>query len=63
MWWGIALASIASLGFRWYLPIGAMLNTALFLLVSIPMADARQSRKEGFWEYKKSTRMLIPIKK
>ena len=63
MWWGIALASMASLGFRWYLPIGAMLNTALFLFVSIPMADARQSRKEGFEEYKKSTRMLIPIKK
>ena len=31
--------------------------------VSIPMADARQSRKEGFAEYKRQTRMLLPIKK
>ena len=63
MWWGIALAAISSLGFRWYLPLGAILNTALFLFVSIPMADARQSRKDGFDEYKRSTRMLLPIKK
>lgn len=63
MWWGIALAAISSLGFRWYLPLGAILNTALFLLVSIPMADKRQSRKEGFAEYKRSTRMLLPIKR
>ncbi len=63
MWWGIALSAIASLGFRWYLLIGAILNTALFFFVSIPMADRRQSRKEGFCEYKQATRMLLPIKK
>jgi len=63
MWWGIALAAISSLGFRWYLPLGAILNTALFFFVSIPMADKRQSRKDGFAEYKRSTRMLLPIKK
>ena len=63
MWWGIALAAISSLGFRWYLPLGAILNTVLFFFVSIPMADSRQSRKEGFDEYKRSTRMLLPIKK
>ena len=63
MWWGIALAAISILGFRWYLPLGALCNTLLFLFVSIPMADGRQSRKAGFDEYKKSTRMLLPIKK
>jgi len=35
----------------------------LFLAVSIPMAEKRQSRKPGFAEYKKQTRMLLPIKK
>jgi len=63
MWWGIAGASVAILGFRWYLILGAVLNTLLFLFVSIPMADGRQSRKPGFDEYKKQTRMLLPIKK
>lgn len=61
MWWGIAAASAAFLGFRWYLFVGAVLNTMLFFFVSIPLADGRQSRKPGFAEYKKQTRMLLPI--
>ena len=63
MWWGVAFLSIAALGFRWYLPVGAFANTLLFLFVSIPMADKRQSRKPGFAEYKSETRMLLPIKR
>ena len=63
MWWGIALASICALKEGWYLIGGAVLNTLLFMFVSIPMADKRQARKEGFDEYKKQTRMLLPIKK
>ena len=47
----------------WYLIAGAVANTVLFLAVSIPMADKRQSRKDGFAEYKKQTRMLLPIRK
>jgi len=63
MWWGIALASVTALQGQVYLIIGAFLNTLLFLFVSIPMADRRQSQKEGFHEYKSHTRMLLPIKK
>lgn len=37
-------------------------NTILFFAVSIPMADGRQSKKEGFAEYKRATRMLLPIR-
>ena len=62
MWWGVGLSVVSSSGNAVYL-IGAILNTVLFLCVSIPMADARQSRKEGFSEYKMQTRMLLPIKK
>ncbi len=59
MWWGIGLACVAALGWqRFYLLAGALVNTLMFLFVSIPMADKRQSRKPGFEEYKKSTRML-----
>lgn len=63
MWWGIALAYVCIAPQRWYLAAGAVANTLLFLLVSIPMADKRQSRKEGFDEYKRQTRMLLPIYK
>lgn len=63
MWWGIALAVICIAPSVWYLGAGALANTVLFLAVSIPMAEKRQSRKEGFAEYKKKTRYLLPIKK
>ena len=63
MWWGIALSVVAAEPSAWYLAIGALANTVLFLAVSIPMADGRQSHKEGFAEYKHETRMLLPIKK
>lgn len=57
MWWGVALA----VG-RWSLCLGAAANTLLFLCVSIPMAEKRQSEKEGYAEYKKQTHMLFPLK-
>ncbi len=63
MWWGVAMAVVCAAPSTWYLTAGAVANTLLFVVVSIPMADKRQSRKEGFAEYKKQTRMLIPIKK
>lgn len=59
MWWGIGLASLSALGWQnWPLLAGALVNTLMFLFISIPMADKRQARKPGFDEYKKATRML-----
>lgn len=63
MWWGVALAVICVHPQAWWLCAGAIANTVLFLVVSIPMADNRQSTKPGFAEYKKQTRILLPIKK
>ena len=63
MWWGIALYALSVTPTMWWLIAGAVANTVLFLAVSIPMADGRQSRKEGFTQYKKQTRMLLPIYK
>lgn len=63
MWWGVALAVVSVYPRAWYLCAGAVANTILFLAVSIPMADNRQAKKEGFAEYKAQTRMLLPIKK
>ena len=58
MWWGIGLACVIAIGDKWFLLAGAVVNTLMFLFVSIPMADKHQSRKPGFEEYKKATRML-----
>ena len=63
MWWGVALSVVCVFPEAWWLCAGAVANTLLFLCVSIPMADGRQSRKSGFAEYKRQTRMLLPIKK
>ncbi len=63
MWWGVGVAVVCAAPHAWYLLAGALANTVLFLVVSIPMADKRQSRKQGFDEYKKQTRMLLPIRK
>lgn len=62
MWWGILLASLALLPLT-YLPLalGALLNTVMFLVVSIPMVDRRQARKEGYAAYRAATRSLIPF--
>ena len=63
MWWGIGLSAVCAMPNMWYLIFGAVANTVLFLSVSIPMADGRQSRKEGFAQYKAETRALLPIRK
>ena len=63
MWWGIGFAVvIVNFDLHW-LFLGAFLNTLLFSFVSIPLAEQRQGRKDGFSEYKKETRYLLPIKK
>ena len=63
MWWGVGLSAVCALPNVWWLIFGAVMNTILFFSVSIPMADGRQSHKEGFKEYKSQTRMLLPIRK
>ena len=62
MWWGVAIYSICLLGFRWYLILGAVLNNLMFLFISIPMADRRQSRKPGYEEYRQGKNHLVPIR-
>ncbi len=63
MWWGIGLAAVCAMPSRWYLLFGALANTLLFLFVSLPLAEGKQSKKEGYAQYKKETRALLPVKK
>ena len=63
MWWGIAIQSVSVIHFKWWIFIGALLNTVLFFTVSIPLADRRQSAKPGYAEYRKQTHSLLPVPK
>ena len=64
MWWGVAITSLSVLPYAmWSLSLGAIVNTVMFLVVSIPMADRRQARKEGYAAYRAETRSLLPIPK
>ena len=63
MWWGVGLSVVISDFSAWHLLLGALINTLMFVFISIPMADKRQSKKEGFVEYKAQTRSLFPIPK
>ena len=63
MWWGIAFAVFMANTSAWFTLLGAFANTLLFLFVSIPMADKRQSKKEGFEAYKNETNKLLPLPK
>ena len=63
MWWGIAIAVVAAYPHAWMLLLGAVLNTLLFLCVSVPMAERRQSAKEGYQQYRLETRVFLPIPK
>jgi steroid 5-alpha reductase family enzyme len=64
MWWGAYLVCLAGSPSAWKLGVGALLNTLLFLFISIPMAEKRLAEyKEGFAEYQYQTRMLLPFPK
>lgn len=61
-WYGVAAVAFIGNFSSWYLPIGAILNTLLFVFISIPLAEnSMKSYKDGFEEYKRETRMLLPI--
>jgi len=64
MWWGVYIMMLGVAPQMWFLIIGPVANTLLFLIVSIPLADRRNRNiRPGFEEYLKETRSLLPIRK
>lgn len=62
VWWGVYLVFLSAFPEGWVLGAGPLLNTLLFLFISIPMAETRLSAiKAGFDSYRRETRMLLPI--
>jgi steroid 5-alpha reductase family enzyme len=64
VWWGMYLACLLVYPSAWQLGLGALLNTALFLFISIPMAEKKLLEyKEGYLDLREQTRMLLPLPK
>ena len=62
MWWGVFVVLLSVRPPLWLLGIGALINTLMFLLISIPMAESRMAGyKEGFDRYVQETNRLLPI--
>ena len=59
-WYGVLLVYLIPSFSNIYVIIGAILNTLLFLFISIPLAEGNmQKYKENFDQYKKETWMLL----
>jgi steroid 5-alpha reductase family enzyme len=64
VWWGVYLVMLSTYPELWYLVIGALVNTGLFLLISIPLAEnPLATYKVGYPAYLRETRQLLPIPK
>ncbi|NLO63368.1 MAG: DUF1295 domain-containing protein [Clostridiaceae bacterium] len=64
MWWGVFLVMLSVRPDYVFLAVGPLINTLMFLFISIPMAEKRlAARKLGFDEYCGKTRLLLPIPK
>jgi steroid 5-alpha reductase family enzyme len=64
VWWGVYLVMLSVYPDLWFLGLGALANTALFLFISIPLAENHLAAyKEGYEEFVRETRMLLPLPK
>jgi len=62
MWWGIYLMMLSTTPHRWWLVIGAVANTCMFLTISIPMADKRnRALRQDYEDYYRQTNSLLPV--
>ena len=61
MWWGVGLSVFSAAPAKYWLLTGTLANMLMFLFISIPMADRRQSLKPGYDAYRARTRMLLPL--
>ena len=62
MWWGVYFMMLSESLSLWTAMIGPLVNTLMFIFISIPLMEGRQSsNKPAYIEYKASTGMLFPM--
>jgi steroid 5-alpha reductase family enzyme len=63
MWWGVYIVMLSSSPEMWSFGLGPLVNTLMFVFVSIPMADKHNREKRpGFDEYVHETNNLLHFK-
>ena len=63
MWWSVYIIMLSAAPRMWFLFVGPLVNTLMFLFVSIPMADKRnRAERNGFDEYVRATNSLLPFR-
>ena len=61
MWWGVCVTALSSPGASALYAVGALVNTLMFVFISIPMMERRQqSGKAEYADYMAETGMLLP---
>ena len=62
-WWGLYLFALAANPLLWWVIIGPVAITVMFLFASIPMIEKRMlERRSDYAEYKKKVSVLVPFK-
>jgi len=63
MWWGVYIIMLSAAPHMWGLFAGPLINTLMFLFISIPLADKRNRKvRDGFDEYVRETNSLLPFR-
>ena len=61
MWWGVFMMMISIKPYMWLAAVGPLVNTLMFIFISIPMMERRQlAAKPDYNAYKAETGMLLP---
>jgi steroid 5-alpha reductase family enzyme len=61
MWWGVYFMLLSARPDLWLAIVGPMVNTMMFIFISIPLMERRQlDNKPGYAQYKACTGMLFP---
>jgi len=62
-WWGLYLFALAANPSYWWVIIGPLAMTLMFVFISIPMIEKRlMERKQDYPEYRKKVPMLLPFR-
>jgi steroid 5-alpha reductase family enzyme len=62
-WWGLYFFALSANPEKWWVIIGPVAITCMFLFASIPMIEKRLlERRKDYAEYKKRVPMLLPFR-
>jgi len=62
-WWGLFFFSLSAGYDQWWMIAGPLTVTIMFMMISIPMLEKRESeRRPEYLEYKKKVSVLVPFK-